>query len=132
MAIKMILDGGIEERAQIPSGLLYKEGSPPTCGVLFTCNDDHSDDDLGLEQASCVGAFIGKQNDPDSDTDLFLKILGGYYFQDNAPEPGRTLKVFGVARDPEFGHVDVGYRFGWQDPSGSIVDRGIVHGVELD
>lgn len=36
------------------------------------------------------------------------------------------------ARDPEFGHVDVGYRFGWQDPSGSLIERRFVHGVDID
>jgi hypothetical protein len=35
------------------------------------------------------------------------------------------------ARDPELGHFDLGYRFGWENPSGSIIERSIVHGVTL-
>jgi hypothetical protein len=70
-----------------------------------------------------------------------LLLAGGQSSLDLQSDPGiagSTVDSGGIdmsatlfARDPELGHVDVGYRFGWQNPSGSIVDRGIVHGVDV-
>jgi hypothetical protein len=71
-----------------------------------------------------------------------LLFAGGQSSLDIQSEPGiagSTIDSGGIdmsatlfARDPEFGHVDIGYRFGWQDPSGSIVDRRLFHGIDLD
>jgi hypothetical protein len=61
-----------------------------------------------------------------------LELQGAPGFAGSTVDSGRIdagLTIF--ARDPELGHFDVGYRFGWENPSGSIVDKSIVNGVTL-
>ena len=126
MAIKMILEGGIFERADIRGGRIFKKGTEPKdskFGVIYSSRENNQEDnDLGLDSADCEGAWIGAKHEAESDKSKFFKILGAYYYHD---KPSITTKVFGVAKT-EFGVTedgdtdldDAGWELDDQDPRG--------------
>ncbi|MFQ5707060.1 MAG: PKD domain-containing protein [bacterium] len=103
MRVKTLLESGLLERGGLRSGRIYKEGSSPKYGVIFTINEARSEDDLGLDPKLILGALMGKKGDPESDRNLFFEILGGYFYRDNFPDAPKTTHVFGIAREAEFG-----------------------------
>ena len=128
MSIKFILESGIEERRDLRSGRIYQEGSSPEYGVIFTWNEDKSENDLDLDPALLPGAYIGDKDAPEGEKDRFFEILGGYFYHDNYPDAGTTTKVFGIALDPEFGVTEGGTttlddKWKLQDPEKPILDE---------
>ena len=67
MKVKYLLESGLFERKDIHSGRLYREGSPPEYGVIFTANEAKSEDDLGLDTTLILNAFIGLIDDPENE-----------------------------------------------------------------
>lgn len=128
MNVKYLLESGLFERRNIRSGRIYQDGAPPAYGVIFTANASKSEDDLGLNPVLLLGAFLGSQDYPESEQDRFFEILGGYFYHDNYPNPGTTIKVFGIALDPEFGITEGGtttLKEHWKldDPQNPILDE---------
>ena len=95
------------ERRDIRSGRIYRKGSDPKYGVIYSCNKDESDNDLGLDSAGFKDAWIGSVSAPESNEDQFFTILGAYYYQDNHPDKPKTTRVFGIA-ESEFGVTEGG------------------------
>jgi hypothetical protein len=108
MNVKYLVESGLEERSHIRSGRIYQEGQDPKYGVIFTWNEAKSEDDLGLDPNLILGTLIGLKDTPESTSNDFFQILGGYFYHDNYPDPGTTTHVFGIALDPEFGITENG------------------------
>jgi len=75
MKIITILKGGIMERRDIRSGRIYRKGSDPKYGVIYSCNKDESDKDLGLDSAGFRDAWIGSVSAPESNKDQLPKVI---------------------------------------------------------
>ena len=128
MKTKIILDSDLMERRDLRSGRIYREGSSPEYGVIFTSHVLKTEDDLGLDPNVLFGAFIGHKQLPESDRQKIFEILGGYFYHDNYPDIGITTKVFGFALEPEFGVIEGGAatlndKWKLKDPEKPILDE---------
>lgn len=128
MRVKYLLESGIFERRDIRSGRIYRQGSQPEYGVIFTANASKSEDDLGLNPELVLGTFLGSRIFQESEQDRFFEILGGYFYHDNYPAPGVTTHVFGIALDPLFGITEGGTttlndKWKLDDPQKPILDE---------
>jgi hypothetical protein len=71
-----------------------------------------------------------------------LAIAGGGGSLETKSEPGIAgskadtgridLQTELFTRNPEFGHLDIGYRFGWESFSGSVVEQTTVNAITFD
>lgn len=104
MRTEIPVPSGFMERQGIRSGVMDKEGQP-NYGVVFSESASPSEDDF--DAALILGADIESAGAPESQSDRYFKILGGYLFRKTGDGP-RTTKVFGIALNPEFGVTEGG------------------------